>query len=69
MSFVETEQMSAGETGQMSVVETRQMSSVARAEQTSLLCQHTMLKPQILCTNVEVSEVSLVPILQCSSFR
>ena len=50
---VETGQMSAAETGQMSAVETRQMSSVARTD-TCLVSTHT----------VEVSEVSIVPMLK-----
>ena len=53
MSAVETGQMSAAETGQMSAVETRQMSSVARAD-ICLVSTH----------NVEVSEVSTVPMLK-----
>ena len=48
MSSVETGQMSAAETGQMSAAETIQMSAVETGqktlqEQTSLLCQQTML--------------------------
>ena len=58
MSAVETGQMSAAETGQMSAVETRQMSSVARAD-ICLVSTH----------NVDVSEVSIVAISQCSSLR
>ena len=53
MSAVETGQMSAAETGQMSAVETRQMSSVARTD-ICLVSTH----------NVEVSEVSTVPMLK-----
>ena len=53
MSAVETGQMSAAETGQMSAVETRQMSSVARPD-ICLVSTH----------NVEVSEVSTVPMLK-----
>ena len=53
MSAVETGQMSAAETGQMSAVETRQMSSVARPD-ICLVSTH----------NVEVAEVSTVPMLK-----
>ena len=52
MSAVETGQMSAAETGRMSAVETRQMSSVARTN----ICQ-------VSTHNVEVSEVSTLPML------
>ena len=58
MSAVETGPMSAAETGQMSAVETRQMSSVARTD-ICLVSTH----------NVDVSEVSIVAISQCSSLR
>ena len=51
-------QMSAVETGQMSADETRQMSSVARAD-ICLVSTH----------NVDVSEVSIVAMSQCSSRR
>ena len=53
MSAVEAGQMSAAETGQMSADETRQMSSVARTD-ICLVSAH----------NVEVSEVSTVPMLK-----
>ena len=53
MSAVETGQMSAAETGQMSAVETRQMPSVARTD----ICF-------VSTHNVEVSEVSTVPLLK-----
>ena len=53
VSAVETGQMSGAETGQMSAVETRQMSSVARTD-ICLVSTH----------NVEVSEVSTVPMLK-----
>ena len=53
MSAAETGQMSAAETGQMSADETRQMSSVARPN-ICLVSTH----------NVEVSEVSTVPMLK-----
>ena len=53
MSAAETGQMSAAEAGQMSAVETRQMSSLARAD-ICLVPTH----------NVEVSEVSIVPMLK-----
>ena len=53
MSAVETGQMSAAETGQMSAVETRQMSSVARPG----ICV-------VSTHNVEVSEISTVPMLK-----
>ena len=52
MSAVETGQMSA-ETGQISAVETRQISSVARPD----ICV-------VSTHNVEVSEVSTVPMLR-----
>ena len=58
MSAAETGQMSAVETGQMSVVETKQMSSVARAD-ICLVPTH----------NVEVSEVSTVPMLKFRLFN
>ena len=58
MSAVETGQMSAAETGQMSAVETRQMSSVARTD----ICLGST-------HNVQVSEVSIVAMSQCSSLR
>ena len=58
MSAVETGQMSAAETGQMSAVETRQMSSVARTD----ICP-------VSTHNVDVSEVSIVAMSQCSSLR
>ena len=58
MSAVETRQMSAAETGQMSAAETGQMSSVAGAD-TCPVSTH----------NVEVSEVSTIPISQSSSLR
>ena len=58
MSAVETGQMSAAETGQMSAVETRQMSSVARTD-ICLASTH----------NVDVAEVSIAAISQCSSLR
>ena len=58
MSAVETGQMSAAETGQMSAVETRQMSSVARAD-ICLVPTH----------NVQVSDVSIVAMPQCSMIR
>ena len=53
MSAVETGPMSSVETGQMSAVETRQMSSVARTD----ICV-------VSTHNVEVSEVSTVPMLK-----
>ena len=53
MSGVETGQMSAAETGQMSAVETRQISSVARPD----ICV-------VSTHNVEVSEISTVPMLK-----
>ena len=58
MSAVETGPMSAAETGQMSSDETRQMSSVARTD----ICP-------VSTHNVEVSEISIVPMSQCSSRR
>ena len=58
MSSVETGQMSAVDTGQMSAAETGQMSSVARAD-ICLVATH----------NVDVSEVSIVTMSQCSSRR
>ena len=58
VSAVETGQMSAVETGQMSSDETRQMSSVARAD-ICLVSTHS----------VDVSEVSIVAMSQCSSRR
>ena len=53
MSAVETGQMSAAETGEMSAAETRQMSSVARPD----ICV-------VSTHNVEISEVSTVPMLK-----
>ena len=50
--------MSAAETGQMSAVETRQMSSVARTD-ICLVATH----------NVDVSEIAIVPMSQCSNLR
>ena len=58
ISAVETGQMSAAETGQMSAVEIGQMSSVARTD-ICLVSTH----------NVDVSEVSIVAMSQCSSRR
>ena len=58
MSAVETGQMSAAGTGQMSAVETRQMFSVARTD-TCFVSTH----------NVDVSELSIVAMSQCSSRR
>ena len=66
MSSVETGQMSAVETGQMSAAETGQMSSVTRTD----ICF-------VSTHNVEVSEVSTVPMLksqksqlwQCHNFQ
>ena len=58
MSVLAKEEMSAVETGQMSAVETRQMSSVARTD-ICLVSTH----------NVDVSEVSIVAISQCSTLR
>ena len=58
MSSVETGQMSAVETGQMSSAETGQMSSVAKTE-ICLVSTH----------NVDVSEVSIAAMSQCSSLR
>ena len=58
MSAVETGQMSAAETGQMSAVKTRQMFSLARTD----IC---FVSTHI----VDVSEVSIVAISQCSSPR
>ena len=58
MSSVETGQVSAVKTGQMSAAETGQMSSVARTD----ICL-------VSIHNVEVSEVSIVPIPHCSSLR
>ena len=58
MSAAETGQISAVETGQMSSDETRQMSSVARTD-ICLVSTH----------NVDVSEVSIVAMSQCSSRR
>ena len=52
------EKMSAVETRQMSAVDTRQMSSVARTD-ICLVSTH----------NVDVSELSIVAISQCSSRR
>ena len=65
-SAVETGPMSAAETGQMSAVETRQMSSIARTD----ICF-------VSTHNVEVSEISIVPMLksqksqvwQCHNFQ
>ena len=72
MSAVETGQMSAAERGQMSAVETRQMSSAARTD-ICLVATHTMLKsqksPLSQNHNVEISEVSIVAVSQCSSLR
>ena len=59
MSAAETGQMSAVETGQMSSDETRQMSSVARGTDLCLVSTR----------NVDVSEVSIVAMSQCSSLR
>ena len=62
MSAVETGQMSAAETGQMSAVETDQMSSVETRQMSSVA------RPDICLVssthNVEVSEVSTVPMLK-----
>ena len=58
MSSVETGQMSAAETGQMSAVETRQMSSFVRTD-ICLVPSH----------NVEVSELSSVPMLKSQKFQ
>ena len=58
MSSGETGQMPAVETGQMSAAETGQMSSVARTD-ICLFSTH----------NVEVSDMSIVPISQCLSLR
>ena len=58
MSSVETRQMSAADTGQISSDVIRQMSSVARTD-ICLASTH----------NVDVSEVSIVPMSQCSSLR
>ena len=58
MSVLATEEMSAVETGQMSAAETGQMSSVARTD-ICLASTH----------NVDVSEVSIVAMSQCSSLR
>ena len=60
MSAVETGQMSAAETGQMSAVETRQMSTIATG-----LCPVLILYICLVSThNVEVSEVSTLPMLK-----
>ena len=56
--LVETGQMSAVETGQMSAAETGQMSSVARTN----ICF-------VSTHNVDVSELSIVAMSQCSSRR
>ena len=58
MSVLATVDMSAAETGQMSSDETGQMSSVARTD-SCFVSTH----------NVDVSEVSIVAISQCSSLR
>ena len=58
MSAAETGQMSAVETSQMSAVETSQMSAVARTD-ICLVSTH----------NVEVSEVSIVPMLKSQKFQ
>ena len=58
MSAAETGQLSAVETGQMSAAETRHMSSAARAD-ICLVSTH----------NIDVSEISIVAISQCSSLR
>ena len=58
MSAVETGQMSAAETEQMFAVETRQRSSVERTD-ICLASTHS----------VDVSEVSIVAMSQCSSRR
>ena len=50
--------MSAAETGQMSAVETRRMLSVARAD-ICLVSTHI----------VDVSEISIAAMAQCSSLR
>ena len=65
MSAVETGQMSAAETGQMSAVETRQMSTIATGR-----CPVLILYICLVSThNVDVSEVSIVAMSQCSSLR
>ena len=66
MSAVETGQMSAAETGQMSAVETGQMSSDETRQMSSVARADICLVPT---HNVEVSEVSIVAMSQCSSRR
>ena len=67
MSAVKTGQMSTAETGQMSAAETRQMSSVARTD--SCLVSTHIVEVSEISTAVEVSEVPIVAIPQCSSGR
>ena len=55
MPSAETGHMSAVETWQMSAVETRQMSAAEAGQMPSVL---------VLIHNVEVSEISIVPISQ-----
>ena len=66
MSSIETGQMSAVETGQMSAAETRQMSAV----ETGQLSPVARTDIRLVSTyNVDVSEISIVPISQCSCLR
>ena len=61
MSAVETGQMSAAETGQMSAVETGQMSSDETRQMSSVARTDICL---VSTQNVDVSEVSTVPMLK-----
>ena len=76
MSDVETGQMSVAETGQMSAVETRQMSTIATGRCPVLILYICLVSTADICPvsaadiclvsthNVEVSEVSTVPMLK-----
>ena len=66
MFSVETGQMSAAETGQMSAVETRQMFS-DETRQISYVARTDICL--VSTHNVDVSEVSIVAMSQCSSRR
>ena len=68
MSFLAPEDMSAVETGQMSAVETRQMPAVETGQMSTIatgLCRVLILYICLVSThNVEVSEISTVPMLK-----
>ena len=66
MSAVEAGQMSAVETGQMSAVATRQMSAAETGKISSVARTDICL---VSIHNVDVPEVSIVAMSQCSSLR